>query len=86
MTAGLGVEALAAEYEARHDDYSAIIVKALADRLAEAFAEHLHWRVRTEFWGYAGDENLKIPLYEGEPDYDDLVRELFACDRVISWW
>ncbi len=36
--------------------------------------------------GYLGDQNLRVPLYEGEPDYDDLVRELFACDRVISWW
>ena len=36
--------------------------------------------------GYSGDENLKVLLYEGEPDYDDLVRDLFACDRVISWW
>jgi hypothetical protein len=37
--------------------------------------------------GYAGDENLEVPLHgEGEPDYDELVRELFACDRVISWW
>ena len=36
--------------------------------------------------GYRGDENLQVRLYEGEPDYDRLVRELFACDRVISWW
>ncbi len=36
--------------------------------------------------GYRGDENLRVPLYEGEPDYDGLVREVFACDRVISWW
>jgi len=36
--------------------------------------------------GYHGDENLKVPLYEGEPDYDALVRDLFACDRVVSWW
>jgi hypothetical protein len=36
--------------------------------------------------GYRGDENLKVSLYEGEPDYDALVRDLFACDRVISWW
>ena len=36
--------------------------------------------------GYRGDENLKVALYEGEPDYDALVREVFACDRVISWW
>jgi hypothetical protein len=36
--------------------------------------------------GYRGDENLKVPLYEGELDYEQLVRDLFACDRVISWW
>jgi 5-methyltetrahydrofolate--homocysteine methyltransferase len=47
-----------ARFEAEHDDYSAIILKALADRLAEAFAERLHQRVRTEFWGYAGGEQL----------------------------
>ena len=36
--------------------------------------------------GYRGEENREVPLYEGEPDYDDLVREVFASDRVISWW
>jgi len=36
--------------------------------------------------GYRGDENLKVGLYEGEPDYEALLRELFVCDRVISWW
>jgi hypothetical protein len=36
--------------------------------------------------GYRGDENLQVPLFEGELDYDELVRDLFACDRVISWW
>ncbi len=46
------------EFESAHDDYNAILFKALADRLAEAFAEHLHQRVRREFWGYAADENL----------------------------
>ena len=53
-----GFEARLAEYEARLDDYSAIMLKVLADRLAEAFAEHLHQRVRREFWGYAADEAL----------------------------
>jgi 5-methyltetrahydrofolate--homocysteine methyltransferase len=47
-----------AEFEAKQDDFSAILLKALADRLAEAFAEHLHQRVRTEYWGYAADEAL----------------------------
>jgi 5-methyltetrahydrofolate--homocysteine methyltransferase len=58
VTTGHGVEALAAEYRAAHDDYGAILVQALADRLAEAFAERLHQRVRTEFWGYAAGEAL----------------------------
>ena len=47
-----------AAFEAGHDDYSAVLLKVLADRLAEAFAEHLHERVRREFWGYAADERL----------------------------
>ena len=58
VTAGIGIDEHVARFEAEHDDYSAIILKALADRLAEAFAERLHQRVRTEFWGYAGDEQL----------------------------
>jgi len=53
-----GAEALAQDYERKGDDYNAILVKALADRLAEAFAERLHQRVRTEFWGYAANESL----------------------------
>jgi 5-methyltetrahydrofolate--homocysteine methyltransferase len=57
VTAGIGADALAAEYEAQHDDYSAIIVKALADRLAEAFAEYLHQQARRD-WGYGQDERL----------------------------
>jgi len=58
VTAGAGIEAKLAEFEAKHDDFSAIMLKALADRLAEAFAEHLHQRVRTEYWGYAAGESL----------------------------
>ena len=58
VTAGLGVERKEREFTDAHDDYSAIMLKALADRLAEAFAERLHQRVRTEFWGYAADEAL----------------------------
>jgi 5-methyltetrahydrofolate--homocysteine methyltransferase len=53
-----GFEARLAEMQARHDDYDAIMLKVLADRLAEAFAEHLHQRVRREFWGYAANEQL----------------------------
>ncbi|MGR6805876.1 methionine synthase [Sphaerotilus natans] len=58
VTAGLNVEKKEAQFLAQHDDYSAIMLKALADRLAEAFAERLHQRVRTELWGYAPDEKL----------------------------
>jgi 5-methyltetrahydrofolate--homocysteine methyltransferase len=58
VTAGLGIEKKLAEFERAHDDYAAIMLKALADRLAEAFAEHLHERVRREYWGYAPEEAL----------------------------
>ncbi|NNC64693.1 MAG: methionine synthase, partial [Gammaproteobacteria bacterium] len=58
VTAGIGLDEHVARLEAAHDDYTAIVLKALADRLAEAFAERLHQRVRTELWGYARDENL----------------------------
>ncbi|GIX35643.1 MAG: methionine synthase [Lysobacteraceae bacterium] len=58
VTAGIGCEERVRAFEAEHDDYRAILLKALADRLAEAFAEYLHARVRREFWGYAADEDL----------------------------
>ncbi|TNF86123.1 MAG: methionine synthase, partial [Gammaproteobacteria bacterium] len=58
VTAGIGLDQLVAEYEAQHDDYRAILAKALADRLAEAFAEYLHRRIRLHDWGYARDETL----------------------------
>jgi 5-methyltetrahydrofolate--homocysteine methyltransferase len=58
VTAGIGIEQHVAAFEAAHDDYSAILLKALADRLAEAFAERMHQRVRREFWGYAPGEEL----------------------------
>ena len=58
VTAGLGIEKKLAEFEAQHDDYHAIMLKSLADRLAEAAAEWLHERVRKEYWGYADDEAL----------------------------
>ncbi|NNK32615.1 MAG: methionine synthase [Xanthomonadales bacterium] len=66
VTAGLGIEEKLTEFEAQHDDYRAILLKALADRLAEAFAEHLHHRVRTEFWGYSADEALDNEALIGE--------------------
>ena len=58
VTTGFGVEEKALEFEKQLDDYNSIMVKALADRLAEAFAEYLHLKVRKEIWGYASDENL----------------------------
>ena len=58
VTTGIGLDAKVAEFEATNDDYSSIMVKALADRLAEAFAERLHERVRRELWGYAPNEHL----------------------------
>jgi len=58
VNAGTGIEKVVAEFEAAHDDYSAIMLKALADRLAEAFAERLHEHVRKELWGYGGDESM----------------------------
>ena len=58
VTTGFGVDEWAAEFEKNLDDYNSIMVKALADRLAEAFAEYLHEKVRKEIWGYASDENL----------------------------
>ena len=72
VTAGIGAEALAQEYKDRHDDYNAIMVKALADRLAEAFAERMHERVRREFWGYARDEALAN---------EDLIKERYRGIR-----
>ena len=72
VTTGIGADQLAEEYEAQHDDYNAIMVKALADRLAEAFAEHLHERVRREHWGYAADETL---------DNEALIKEKYRGIR-----
>ncbi len=60
LTTGHGLERLIDEFESAHDDYNAILARSLADRLAEAFAERLHQRVRREFWGYAPDEHLEI--------------------------
>jgi len=72
VTAGIGIDARVEAFEAKHDDYSAIMLKALADRLAEAFAELMHRRVRKEFWGYAPDESLSV---------EDLVAEKYRGIR-----
>ncbi len=58
VTAGIGIDRLVQEFERNHDDYNSIMIKAIADRLAEAFAEKLHEMVRKDFWGYASDERL----------------------------
>jgi 5-methyltetrahydrofolate--homocysteine methyltransferase len=72
VTAGVGVEKLAKDYEEAGDDYNAIMVKALADRLAESFAEHMHQRVRKEFWGFQADEALAN---------EDLIKERYTGIR-----
>ena len=72
VTAGIGIDKHVAEFEKHHDDYSAILLKSLADRLAEAFAELLHARIRREFWGYATDEIL---------DNDALIAEKYRGIR-----
>ena len=71
VTTGIGADQLAAQYEAENNDYASLLVKALADRLAEAFAEHMHERVRTEFWGYAPEEKLNTDQLIGE-DYQGI--------------
>jgi len=65
-TAGLGIDERVADFEADHDDYSAIMLKAIADRLAEALAEWLHQRVRLDYWGYAAEEQLSNEELIGE--------------------
>ncbi len=72
VTAGLGVDKKETQFEADHDDYSAIMLKALAGRFAEAFAEALHARVRRDLWGYAADETL---------DNDALIAEKYTGIR-----
>jgi 5-methyltetrahydrofolate--homocysteine methyltransferase len=66
VTAGIGIEPHVAAFEAQHDDYNAILLKALADRLAEALAEHMHRVVRTDLWGYAPGEALSNEDLIGE--------------------
>ena len=72
LTAGIGCDELVEVYEKNHDDYNSIMVKALADRLAEAFAEKLHKLVRKDYWGYAKDEQLSN---------EDLIKEQYAGIR-----
>ncbi|WP_340155551.1 methionine synthase [uncultured Winogradskyella sp.] len=72
VSTGFGTAELAAQFEAEHDDYNSIMIKALADRLAEAFAEYLHKEVRTKHWNYTNDENLSN---------DDLIKENYKGIR-----
>lgn len=72
VSTGFGADEFAAEFAAEHDDYNSIMVKAMADRLAEALAEYLHMKVRREYWGYAPDETL---------DNEQLIRELYQGTR-----
>ena len=100
VTTGIGIEALLEKYEKQHDDYNSIMVKALADRLAEAFAELMHERVRKEYWGYAQEEKLSnedlisenyqgirpAPGYPACPDHTEKKRlfELLDAESQIG--
>jgi 5-methyltetrahydrofolate--homocysteine methyltransferase len=100
VTAGIGIESHVARFEAQHDDYSSIMLKALADRLAEALAERLHERVRREFWAYAPQEHLDntgliredyqgirpAPGYPACPDHTEkaLLWRLVDADRTAG--
>ncbi len=101
-TAGIGIDAHVSRFEADHDDYSALLLKALADRLAEALAEMLHARVRTRYWRYAGDERLSNAQlieeeyrgirpamgYPASPDHTekDLLWRLLDAERSTGIW
>ncbi len=100
VTAGVGIEKLLEKYKADHDDYSDIMVKALADRLAEAFAECLHEKVRREFWGYAKNETLSndemieekyqgirpAPGYPACPDHTEkkILFEILDAEKQVG--
>jgi 5-methyltetrahydrofolate--homocysteine methyltransferase len=100
VTAGLGEEAITERFKRANDDYSGILAKALADRLAEALAEHIHQRVRREFWAYAPDETLPAseliaekyrgirpaPGYPAQPDHTEkkTLFELLDGERAIG--
>ena len=100
VTAGVGIEKIVAQFEKDHDDYNSIMTKAIADRLAEAFAEHLHEIVRKEYWGYAKDENLSneeiikekyigirpAPGYSAQPDHTEkpIIFSLLDVEKNIG--
>lgn len=100
VTAGVGLEEWVKRFEENHDEYNSILAKALADRLAEAFAEHMHTRVRKEFWGYIPEENLTnddciaekyrgirpAPGYPACPDHTEkpLLFSLLGAEKQAS--
>jgi 5-methyltetrahydrofolate--homocysteine methyltransferase len=100
VTAGIGIEKLIERFEKDHDDYNSIMIKAIADRLAEAFAEHLHELVRREYWGYASDEKFSneelikekyigirpAPGYPAQPDHTEkpIIFSLLDVEKNIG--
>jgi 5-methyltetrahydrofolate--homocysteine methyltransferase len=100
VTAGIGIEKVVEQFMNDHDDYNSIMMKALADRLAEAFAEHLHELVRKKYWGYASDENLSredlvkesykgirpAPGYPAQPDHTEklAIFDLLDVEKTVS--
>ncbi|HKJ80863.1 MAG TPA: methionine synthase, partial [Ignavibacteriaceae bacterium] len=100
VTTGLGIEPIVKKYENEHDDYSSIMVKAVADRLAEAFAEYMHELVRKKYWGYACDEDLSsdelikesyqgirpAPGYPAQPDHTEkwIIFDLLDAEKNTS--
>ncbi|MGB5849910.1 MAG: methionine synthase, partial [Ignavibacteriaceae bacterium] len=97
VTAGIGIEDLIAKFKKEHDDYNSILVKAIADRLVEAFAEYLHEMIRKDYWGYCQDEDLTIqnlinekytgirpaPGYPAQPDHTEKLL-IFECLNAES--
>jgi 5-methyltetrahydrofolate--homocysteine methyltransferase len=100
VTAGIGEDEVAKRFEGKNDDYSSIMAKALADRLAEAFAEFMHMKVRREYWGYATDETISAEVllmeeyrgirpaagYPAQPDHTEKATlwKLLEADRKIG--
>jgi 5-methyltetrahydrofolate--homocysteine methyltransferase len=100
VTAGIGEDEIAKKFEGKNDDYSSIMAKALADRLAEAFAEFMHMKVRREYWGYAKDETISTealimeeyagirpaPGYPAQPDHTEKATlwKLLQADKKIG--
>ncbi len=100
VTAGIGIEEIVAKFEKEHDDYNSIMTKALADRLAEAFAEHLHNLVRKKYWGYSPEEEINnedlikenyqgirpAPGYPAQPDHTEklIIFDLLKAEENAS--